>query len=152
MTFTGHPLVGEGLDGCSRTTLDFLVSFSPDAALLLDCNLLFYGLQHGQWVHRSMSEVMVSTLAVGMMTETVPSDANVLPLLSHEEAVVATALSVVPESKNFQLLRLLKGNFLRQLSEHRSFAPSELPEVILRMNRLSGFLFMVRDCFLGLSA
>ena len=36
LTFTGRPIVGEGLDGCSRATLDFLVSFNPDAALLFD--------------------------------------------------------------------------------------------------------------------
>ena len=36
ITFTGRPNMGEGLDGCSRATLDFFVSFNPDAAILLD--------------------------------------------------------------------------------------------------------------------
>ena len=38
----GREFVGEpfGLNGCSRETLDFFVSYNPDYALILDCNVL----------------------------------------------------------------------------------------------------------------
>lgn len=42
LTFTGRRIVGEGLDGCSRATLDFFVAFNPDVALLLD-TVRFFG-------------------------------------------------------------------------------------------------------------
>lgn len=65
LTFTGQAIKGDGLDGCSRETLDFLVSYNPDSALVLDSRILFEGLAGGKWMRRPMSEVMVSTLAVG---------------------------------------------------------------------------------------
>jgi len=144
MTFTGHTIAGEGLDGCSRETLDFLVAYNPDSALLLDCSVLFRGLKNGQWMSKSMSEVMLSALAVGAVGDSVNFETDVSRRLEQEESILAEALSVVPESKNFQLLRRLKGNLLEQLSEHRSLASPDVPEVALRMTRVSGFLYMVR--------
>ena len=51
----------DGLSGCSRETLDFLCSFSPDKAYLLSANSLAHSLKGGK--ERAMGAVMMSSLA-----------------------------------------------------------------------------------------
>jgi hypothetical protein len=132
MAFTGQPVVGEGLDGCARETLDFFVSYQPDAALFLDCDVLFKGLQSGRWMRLPIGEVMISTLATAMTSPP-----------WHKELAASNAVSIVPESKNLLIKVLLKGRFPSQKSERSGLAVPEVPPVALRLNRMTYFLFMV---------
>ena len=76
LVFTGPSVVGEGLDGCSREVLDFFVSYSPDAALLLDPTALYKGLREGQWRERPIQSVMLATLAMGLSASNGSDDAS----------------------------------------------------------------------------
>lgn len=138
LTFTGRPVRGEGLDGCSRETLDFLVSYNPDSALLLDTDSLYRGLHHGKWMSVPMSDVMVRTLATAL---TVPGMQTTLAL--QEEAAVASAVSVDPESRQIVLKRLLKGQKPKSVVERTSFSIPDLPPVAFQLNRVTCFLYMV---------
>ena len=69
LTFTGRPVRGEGLDGCSRETLDFLVAYNPDSALLLDTDTLHRGLSHGQWMRAPMSDGTSIALAPSIISK-----------------------------------------------------------------------------------
>lgn len=141
LSFTGHPVVGEGFDGCSRETLDFIVSYDPDAALLRDSSLLFDGLKQNRWSHLPLSDVMVSTLAAAT------SPVNVAPevasaFLSREERIVAHAVSAVPEWKVFMWKGLINGHFPK-MTRRRTVAVTEIPPVALRLNRMSLLLYSV---------
>jgi hypothetical protein len=142
MAFTGQPVVGEGLDGCARETLDFFVSYNPDAALLLDCDVLFKGLRSGRWMRLPIGEVMISTLAAAMTTPP-----------WHEELAASNAVSIVPESKNLLYKVLLKGRVPSKKTDRCRLAVPEVPPVALRLNRMTYFLFMVSlQIMLGQSA
>jgi hypothetical protein len=132
MAFTGQPVVGEGLDGCARETLDFFVSYNPDAALLLDCDVLFKGLKSGRWMRLPIAEVMISTLAAAMTSPP-----------WHEDLASSNAVSIVPESKNLLFRVLLKGRLPDKKTERCGLAVPEVPPVALRLNRMTYFLFMV---------
>lgn len=132
MAFTGQPVVGEGLDGCARETLDFFVSYQPDAALFLDCDVLFKGLKSGRWMRLPIGEVMISTLATAM---TAPP--------WYGELAASNAVSILPESKNLLIKVLLKGRLPSKKSERSGLAVPEVPPVALRLNRITYFLFMV---------
>jgi hypothetical protein len=142
LTFTGQPVVGEGLDGCSRETLDFIVSYDPDAALLRDSCLLFDGLKQNQWSRLPMADVMISTLAAATTPTNVAPDVATA-LLSREEKIVAHAVSAVPESKVFMWKGLINGQ-LPKLTRSRSVYVKEIPLIAFRLNRMSSFLYMVR--------
>jgi len=146
LTFTGQPVVGEGLDGCSRETLDFLVSYNPDSVLLLDSSVLFQGLKNGQWKKLPMSDIMVSTLAAATMPQNLSTEMT-SPLLSQEEIIVAHSVSVVPGLKHVVLNSLLKGHLPKQVPEERSRSVTELPHFSLRLSRISCFLYMVSDSY-----
>jgi hypothetical protein len=137
LTFTGRPVRGEGLDGCSRETLDFLVSYNPDSALLLDTDSLYRGLYHGKWMTVPMSDVMVRTLATGL------TGAMDAAPVSQDEAAVASAVSVDPESRQIVLKRLLKGQQPKSVVERTSFSIPDLPPLAFRLNRVTCFLYMV---------
>ncbi|KAL7491615.1 hypothetical protein ACHAWT_000904 [Skeletonema menzelii] len=62
MTSTGPNVVGDGLDGCSRETLDLLCSYNPDAAYTLDSETLFASLKIGR-ENEGVGGVMVASLA-----------------------------------------------------------------------------------------
>jgi hypothetical protein len=142
LAFTGQPVVGEGLDGCSRESLDFIVAYNPDAALLLDCDVLFDGLQRGHWMRVPVGDLMISALAAALTPGSVQSD--VAPrIFTSEELAVSNAVSVVPESKNMALSFLLKGRLRNTWTERSSLAISEAPLVALRLNRMTYFLFTV---------
>jgi hypothetical protein len=144
LAFTGQPVVGEGLDGCSRESLDFFVSYSPDAALLLDCDVLFEGLGSGRWMRLPIGDVMVSTLAAAMIAPPGNAKPGFSPkTLSSEELAASNAVSVDPESKNLFLKVLLKGRLPSKTTERCSLADPEIPPVALRLNRMTYFLFMV---------
>lgn len=62
MTSTGPNVVGDGLDGCSRETLDLLCSYNPDAAYTLDSETLYASLKIGR-ENEGVGSVMVASLA-----------------------------------------------------------------------------------------
>ena len=62
MTSTGPNVVGDGLDGCSRETLDLLCSYNPDAAYTLDSETLYASLKIGR-EDEGVGSVMVASLA-----------------------------------------------------------------------------------------
>ena len=139
LTFTGRPVRGEGLDGCSRETLDFLVAYNPDSALLLDTDTLHRGLSHGQWMRAPMSDVMIRTLATALVSQESSSKPGF-----QEEAAVAGAVSVDPESKKIVLKRLLKGQKPKSVMERTSFSIPDLPPIAFSLNRITCFLYQVR--------
>ena len=141
-SFTGQAVIGAGIDGCSRDTLDFLVSYSPDAALLLDTGDVYEGLKDGRWRHLSIGTVMRSALAVGLNTYPASSDASAKSVRD-EERTVMNALSILPKSEGVDFSALLEGrapSFVTSFSISRF---TDFPPVLLRTNRLSYFLYMV---------
>lgn len=145
LTFSGQPVVGEGLDGCSRETLDFLVAYNPDMALLLDSAVLYDGLKQSKWSRLPISTVMVSVLAAATFPESVAHDV-LAPFLAREEKIVANAVSIVPESKSIYWKGLTMGQ-LPRVPGRRSIAIEEVPPCILDLSRMSLFLFMVSANF-----
>jgi hypothetical protein len=141
-SFTGQAVVGAGIDGCSRDTLDFLVSYSPDAALLLDTGDVYEGLKHGRWRHLSIGTVMRSALAVGLNTYPASSDASAKSVRD-EELTVMNAVSILPKSEGVDFSALLEGrtpSFVTLFSISRF---TDFPPALLRTNRLSYFLYLV---------
>ena len=141
LTFSGQPVAGEGLDGCSRETLDFLVSYNPDTALLLDSAVLFDGLKQSQWSRLPISSVMISVLAAATLPPSLTNDL-VAPLLAREEKIVAKAVSIVPESKGIFWKGLTTGQ-LPKLPGRRSIVIEDSPSCVLELSRVSMFLYMV---------
>lgn len=141
LTFTGQPVVGEGLDGCSRETLDFLVSYDPDAALLRDSSVLFDAIRQNQWARHPMGDVMISALAAATTPLHVATDVA-LTMLARDEMIVAHAVSAAPESKSFMLKSLVNGQ-LPKFTRSRRVLAKEIPPMALRLNRMSLFLYVV---------
>jgi hypothetical protein len=143
LTFTGRLPVGAGLDGCSRETLDFLVSYNPDSILLHDSKVLHNGLKKGKWIEISTGDLMYSALVVGATPVDIPPDAT-SAFLQSEELAVFNAVSVEPESR-IMLERLLNGQLSSAALERPSnFASPDLTFGALRLNRVTLFLFTVR--------
>jgi hypothetical protein len=67
LIFSGANVIGEGLDGCSRDTLDFFVHYSPDAALLLDSITLYEAMKKNGWKEIPISTIMRSALEMGII-------------------------------------------------------------------------------------
>lgn len=135
LSFTGQAVVGEGLDGCSRYTLDFLVYYTPDAALLLDSDTLYEGLRHGRWRHTSIASVMRSSLAVALRGR---------KPFQEEEHIVVNALGILPKSEGLDSSAPMQG---RTLPIATSFSISrfvDIPKGLLRCNRNSLLLYTVR--------
>jgi hypothetical protein len=150
--FSGNSVVGEGLDGCSRQTLDFLLAYNPDAALLLDCSILFAGLKDGSWLRFSMRDIMIATLATGTFPETLPSSATVTTYMALKEKVVSRSLSIVPERKNGASMQVFIGAFGfpgAKSDRPSSLAGLDTPEAVLVLNRISGLLYGVSRCSIG---
>ena len=142
LSFSGQQVVGEGLDGCSRETLDFLVSYNPDTALLLDSAVLFDGLKQSQWSRLPISTVMISVLAAATLPESVAYDV-VAHFLQREEKIVANAVSIVPESKSIYWKGLTTGQ-LPKIPGRKSVCIEGLPTCALDLSRVSLFLYLVR--------
>ena len=138
MSYTGQSVAGEGLDGCSRNTLDFIVSYDPDAILLLDTSVLHRGIKSGNWMTWPMGDVMISTLSTAVRPEFLVSP-RTRAGLNPVETVVAEAVSLTPGYALFK--RILKGHLFAEESTQRSRSTSELPYVFIRLNRMLAFLF-----------
>ena len=142
LSFTGQSVVGEGLDGCSRETLDFFVSYSPDAALLLDSSALFEGLRRGRWRQLSIGTVMRSALAVAM-TSFADSSATSARSFYEEESVILNSLSILPKPEATVLASLLEGHAQKLVIAMSISRFTDIPPAMLRANRLSYFLYTV---------
>ena len=142
LSFSGQQVVGEGLDGCSRETLDFLVSYNPDTALLLDSAVLFDGLKQSQWSRLPISTVMISVLAAATLPESVADDV-VAQFLQREEKMVANAVSIAPESKSIYWKGLTTGQ-LPKIPGRKGVCIEGLPTCALDLSRVSLFLYLVR--------
>lgn len=133
LAFTGRPNIGEGLDGCSRLTLDFFVAFNPDAALLLGTDVLHDGLNRGRWMKESMADLMISTLAVATAAAR-PSPV----LLFHDLTNVVAAVNVDPESRTQDIKRFLtRGDPIERIN----YNYPELPQIGILLNAMGCFLF-----------
>lgn len=99
LAFTGQP--NDGLDGCSRETLDFFVKYNPDAALVLDSFTLFSGLGEGHSRQSSTSNVMLSSLVTPISAARSLSSRK-LASLTEDRDFVKSALSMSLETKEFK--------------------------------------------------
>eukprot|EP00522_Entomoneis_paludosa_P001098 CAMPEP_0172466868 /NCGR_PEP_ID=MMETSP1065-20121228/57300_1 /TAXON_ID=265537 /ORGANISM="Amphiprora paludosa, Strain CCMP125" /LENGTH=1447 /DNA_ID=CAMNT_0013223813 /DNA_START=92 /DNA_END=4435 /DNA_ORIENTATION=- len=137
LTFTGRPIIGEGLDGCSRATLDFFVAFNPDAALLLATDVLHDGLNRGRWMQESMADLMISALAVAASTAAAgPSPALLFNDLTH----VTSSINVDPESR---ILDIKRFNPKVGSVERMNYYHPELPQIGIALNAMGCFLFQM---------
>ena len=139
LSFTGLAVIGEGLDGCSRETLDFLVCYNPDAALLLDSSALHEGLRRGRWRHMSIGSVMRSSLAVAL-APIVSANKTTHSTIHDEELIVMNSLGILPESEGIDSSvpdgTPLPLSTSLSISRFMDFSP-----VLLRANRFSQFLY-----------
>jgi SPX domain len=142
LAFTGRAVAGEGLDGCSRETLNFLVSYNPDAALLMDPASLNDGLKQGMWSKRSMGSVMVSSLAVATTPAELPYALSG-KTLRQQEKVVISAVNVLPKFKFCEVPDLFKGQRSKKTNTGVSLSEDDSFRFILRLNRASHFLYTV---------
>lgn len=149
LSFTGPATIGEGLDGCSRETLDVLLAFNPDAAMLLDTTVIYEGLKCGRWRQTSIASVMTSSLAVAL---TLPSSGmSTTPLktssraIHEKELVVSNALGILPpKSEEMDSSRSPLDGAGLPLSIFLNISRFvEIPPSLLRANRMSCFLFTV---------
>jgi hypothetical protein len=149
MSFTGKSVIGEGLDGSSRDSLDFLLSFNPDSALLLDTTSIHEGLQHGRWKTCSLGDAMRHSLAVAL---TLPSDGpNKAPMqvpsreLHHKEWLIAYTLGILPKSDRLFAESSIDDN-CTPTSLFTSIAENvDFPPVLVRANRWCWFLYNVSE-------
>ena len=152
LAFTGHGIIGEGLDGCSRDTLDVLLSYNPNAALLLDTSAIYEGLKCGQWRKTSIASVMTSALAVAL---TLPysrqssAPLTMSPRAIHEkELIVSNALGILPpKSEGLTPEYPLEGTGLPPSIFLRISRFTNLPVSVLRANRLGLFLYNVSSVY-----
>ncbi|CAB9504953.1 SPX domain-containing membrane protein [Seminavis robusta] len=140
LAFTGRAVVGEGLDGCSRETLDFLVSYNPDAALLMDPSSLNDGLKQGMWSKRSMCSVMTSSLAVATTPVELPYALSGRTIRQQAKAVVS-AVNILPKFKFVDGPDLFKGQRNKQAISGVALSDYDSFRSILRLNRASNFLY-----------
>ena len=148
LSFTGQAIIGEGLDGCSRDTLDALLSYNPDAALLLDASAIYEGLKCGHWREASISSVMTSSLAVALTLPSSgqsPAPLKMSPREVHEkEFIVSKALGILPpKSEGMDSISPLEGAGLPPSIFLRISRFTDFPPSMLRANRFSLFLYHV---------
>jgi hypothetical protein len=149
ISFTGQAVIGEGLDGCSRESLDVLLAFNPDSALLLDPSNIHHGLKSGQWSKAPMTQVMTSSLAVALtLPSAAPTNAPLMVTdkqIRSNEVMLSSAVRILPpRSRLLSPFSPLDGigmpfSSFMSITDYTEFPPS-----ILRANRYSCFLYNVR--------
>lgn len=142
LSYSGQAEAGTGLDGCSRDTLDWIVTYNPDSALLLDSSLLYDGLKQNHWGRVPMAEVMISALAMGSAPCNMAHE-SAKAFLRREEHVVSHVLSLVPESKKNLVLKRLAGGQFAFLVERNRVVADEMPNSAVGLSRMWLFLFTV---------
>ena len=138
LSFCGYFPPGEGLDGCSRETLDFLVSYNPDSALLQNIDVLFEGLKRGNWRAARLEDLFTTVIVASLLPEHIPiSTAKVMMAKEHD--VVAHALRITPS------LSTEPSKLTRDLAVN-PFSPESacsLPRGVFLLSKLASFLYMV---------
>jgi hypothetical protein len=140
--------MGEGLDGCSRETLDVLLAFNPDSAMLLDPSVIHEGLKCGKWRKVSMASVMTTSLAVALTLPAAgPTNAPLkMPTkeIHSKEVFVSNALGILPPQSEMMNSKSpfdeagLSTSIFMSISRFVDYPPS-----VLRANRWSCFLYNV---------
>ncbi|KAL7542428.1 hypothetical protein ACHAXR_011769 [Thalassiosira sp. AJA248-18] len=92
MISTGANVFGEGLDGCSRETLDFLTNYNPDSAYTLDMETLFISLKNVGRGKDGIGGVMVASLAAAS------KDYDLTSNRPRFRRLVASAMSINPQA------------------------------------------------------
>lgn len=138
MAFSGHAVIGQGLEGCSRETLDFLVAYNPDAALLLDSAAIYNGLKRGNWRWCPVGHVMIASLAAGATT---PASTALQCYSATTEHWVMQALSVLPKPQHADWPSIMLGCSSQPTTKQEDF--DYIPPVVLRLQRVSVLLFSV---------
>lgn len=150
MAYTGPNVVGEGMDGSSRETLDFFVMYNPDMALLLDPRVLHNCLRIGG-KHRetTLCSIMISSLVVAsaaslpsMLSTSLENDQYCHNGEGIDKSLVQNALSIAPRCCNLDEYGQVA------MSEH---SPAEasgssgnyINLATVRLNRASVFLYTV---------
>jgi hypothetical protein len=156
LAFTGQSVIGEGLDGCSRETLDVVLSFNPDSALLLDPSVIYEGLKCGRWRHTNTSSVMTSSLAVALTLPATGPTTSPLKMPSKEihnkETFVSNALGILPpKSEELDSRSPLEGSGLPSSIFMNISRFVDLPPSLLRANRWACFLYNVSETSVYLS-
>ena len=148
MTFTGHNVVGGGLDGCSRETLDFLVRYNPDSALLIDSNTMQRCLQMDR-PQGSIQSIMTSSLAAVMTP--------ISPFRYHRDFigfdVILNALTILPRHHDFD--NNFSTSFMENCTWHRSVKGDgdyTIQHSTLLLNLSSMFLYTMNYYIISPSA
>lgn len=128
MTFTGPNVVGDGLDGCSRETLEFLVAYDPDAALFVPCDTLYRSLQRGK-SKGTVCGVMTASLAAANNGGETGSDYT-----------VQNALTIMPVPSDYEYLESGLSSTLKGWKATVADGDVIVQRGTVRLNRLSVFL------------
>jgi len=122
MTSIGPNTLGDGLDGCSRETLNFLCSYNPDFAYSVDSETIDSCLKIGRDKHDGIGGVMVASLAAGARGKSDGSN------IDRFRSRVSAAMSIKPQATG----------------EECTGAPARSMEFknVLRLNAMSMLLFM----------
>ena len=129
LTFNGPSVVGEGLDGCSREVLDFLIAYNPDVALLLDSSSLYEGLHEGKWRTVPIGRVMLSSLSTAVTSPM---------MFANKSLDVQGAVSIMP-NLSADMPFLTNGSCVVEAKEMTDDFNGDL----LRLSRMSCLLYSV---------
>jgi len=145
LAFTGRAIVGDGLDGCSRETLDFFRRYNPDAALLMDPSLLDDGLRQGMWSKLPFSSVFASSLAVAATPINLP-ETFAIKSLHRQEKFVRKAVNLFPKLNFFDVPELFTGRRAKKSVVDLAILENDRFRSILLINRGSHLLYTVGSC------
>ncbi|GAX09289.1 hypothetical protein FisN_17Lh037 [Fistulifera solaris] len=138
VSFCGYYPPCEGLDGCSRETLDFLVAYNPDLALLHNVDVLFEGLTRGKWRAVHLEELFASTIVASLIPEQTPlSTAKSMMAQEFDRVARALGLKSVLSDEPFESP---KGHEVKVLSRRHI---SSLPREVFILSRWASFLYML---------
>jgi hypothetical protein len=148
LVFTGQPVIGEGLDGCSRETLDFLVAYDPDTALVREPMLLFEGLKQNRWSYLPLGDVMISSLATATIEGDLTYDVAMI-ILQSEERNVLHAVSANPECNIDFWKAMLSGQAMEtSAASSRTGLVRNVPPMMHQLSRISLILYSVCSAFI----
>lgn len=134
-TFTGSNVVGDGLDGCSRETLDFFVNYDPDIALMAYCNTLYESLQKGK-SKGTVCGIFTSSLAAATALSSRENGGRVA-----SDYYVQNALTTMPVPSDYDYLESGLSNTLKGWKATVADGDVIVQRGTVRLNRISMFLY-----------
>jgi hypothetical protein len=140
LSFSGYYPPCEGLDGCSRETLDFLVAYNPDLALLHNVDVLFEGLTRGKWRAVHVEKLFATTIVASLIPEETPL-LTAKSMMAQECDRVAQALGSILVFSDEPFNECAKGREGNVLTRRHI---SSLPREAFILSRWASFLYMVR--------